>query len=199
MTYHPDRNGGDNSTAEKFREVTDAYNVLVDKGLRAAHDRELGPSGSSNNPNFSWNMKGNHNTWRAPSNAGYDHPSRGKVYTKAPPPGTKIFDDETWRAEHYGDIRPNQQFFGNTFTSTAFQNMKNPNFAKASGGANFTGSVGNGGNAAGGVEYLGKEHNSTGMRERTITDVKSDIVNRMDLRKKNRRPKEENSPPCTIS
>ncbi|QEA38548.1 molecular chaperone DnaJ [Pistricoccus aurantiacus] len=37
--YHPDRNAGDNSSAEKFREVSEAYEVLADNEKRAAYDQ----------------------------------------------------------------------------------------------------------------------------------------------------------------
>jgi len=39
MKYHPDRNPGDDSTSEKFREVTEAYEVLTDAGKRARYDQ----------------------------------------------------------------------------------------------------------------------------------------------------------------
>jgi len=39
MKYHPDRNKDDNVAAEKFREVTEAYEVLSDKDKRARYDQ----------------------------------------------------------------------------------------------------------------------------------------------------------------
>lgn len=39
VQYHPDRNKDDASAAEKFREATEAYEVLKDKERRAAYDR----------------------------------------------------------------------------------------------------------------------------------------------------------------
>src|SRR3954468_10646118 len=39
MTYHPDRNNGAKEAEEKFKEITEAYDVLRDATKRAAYDR----------------------------------------------------------------------------------------------------------------------------------------------------------------
>jgi molecular chaperone DnaJ len=39
MTYHPDKNGGSKEAEEKFKEITEAYDVLRDPTKRATYDR----------------------------------------------------------------------------------------------------------------------------------------------------------------
>jgi molecular chaperone DnaJ len=48
MQYHPDRNPGDKSAEEKFKEAAESYEVLSDEDKRAQYDR-YGHAGMSNN------------------------------------------------------------------------------------------------------------------------------------------------------
>jgi molecular chaperone DnaJ len=51
MQYHPDRNPGDKTAEEKFKEAAEAYEVLSDKDKRAQYDR-FGHSGVSGQGGF---------------------------------------------------------------------------------------------------------------------------------------------------
>jgi len=39
MQFHPDRNPGDKAAEVKFKEISEAYDVLKDEQKRAAYDR----------------------------------------------------------------------------------------------------------------------------------------------------------------
>jgi molecular chaperone DnaJ len=43
--YHPDRNGGDKKAEERFKEISQAYDVLSDPDKRKGYDRGAGPFG----------------------------------------------------------------------------------------------------------------------------------------------------------
>src|SRR5437763_4151688 len=43
--YHPDQNAGDKQAEERFKEISQAYDVLSDPEKRKAYDRGTGPFG----------------------------------------------------------------------------------------------------------------------------------------------------------
>ena len=60
MKHHPDRNAGDSSAEEKFKEIQEAYDVLSNEEKRAAYDRfghaafdGMGGGGGGNGGDFS--------------------------------------------------------------------------------------------------------------------------------------------------
>lgn len=55
MQYHPDRNPGDKSAEEKFKEAAEAYEILSDADKRAQYDR-FGHAGVSGNGRGAGNM-----------------------------------------------------------------------------------------------------------------------------------------------
>ncbi len=55
MQYHPDRNPGDKSAEEKFKEAAEAYEVLSDSDKKAQYDRYGHAGLSSNGRGFSGN------------------------------------------------------------------------------------------------------------------------------------------------
>jgi molecular chaperone DnaJ len=54
LQYHPDRNGGSREVEDKFKEATEAYEVLRDADKRAAYDRygHAGVKGGNAGPGF---------------------------------------------------------------------------------------------------------------------------------------------------
>ena len=48
--YHPDRNAGDKQAEERFKEISQAYDVLSDPDKRKAYDRGTGPFGGFGMP-----------------------------------------------------------------------------------------------------------------------------------------------------
>lgn len=49
--YHPDSNQGDKNAAEKFKEISEAYNILGDEEKRKKYDEERLKKGNGSNIN----------------------------------------------------------------------------------------------------------------------------------------------------
>jgi len=86
LALHPDRHGGCETKSSEFKNATEAYQTLSDKGRRSTYD-------AGHNHNL------NHNSTRVRS------PPRNqrKVYAPRPPQGFKTFDAKRHYDMHYGD------------------------------------------------------------------------------------------------
>src|SRR6476620_2962620 len=56
MQFHPDRNPGDKSAEDKFKEAAEAYEVLSDEERRRRYD-QYGHAGSGSNGGFGGGMR----------------------------------------------------------------------------------------------------------------------------------------------
>lgn len=80
MQLHPDRNNGDNSKTEKFKSVTEAYDLLTNNYERKNYDQQ-------NNP-------------YQPSPYGKDLHNRSRSIREVDP---SHFNVKKWNAYHYGE------------------------------------------------------------------------------------------------
>jgi DnaJ family protein C protein 30 len=106
QAYHPDRHDGNEGAAEKFREVSEAYEVLGNSKLRRLYDRGLLHTADGYR-----HFQGRHGaTEHEPSSpagrAPGTRPRTAKASTVAEPMTgkTRIFDFDAWQAAHYSEM-----------------------------------------------------------------------------------------------
>ena len=68
MQYHPDKNSGDKTAEDKFKEVNEAYGVLNDKDKKDKYDR-FGFAGIDPNAEFSGGQRPGQRPWPGPEQA----------------------------------------------------------------------------------------------------------------------------------
>lgn len=97
MTYHPDKNKNSEMASQKFREITQAYEILGNFANRRKYDRGIATIDISNN------------AYRREPEANTQAESffRSRTFrSHAPPPSgrTPIYDFDAWTESHYKDI-----------------------------------------------------------------------------------------------
>ena len=96
MEFHPDKNKGSEEAADKFRAITEAYEVLGNLRLRRLYDKGILHTAGAQ---FAHNAE---ETTRSDSESKF-YKSREKR-SKAPPPAgkTPIYNFDEWTYMHYG-------------------------------------------------------------------------------------------------
>ncbi|RZF37012.1 hypothetical protein LSTR_LSTR004700 [Laodelphax striatellus] len=97
MIYHPDKNDGSEEAAEKFRSITEAYDILSNASRKKLYDKGLQNSPVSD-------------TFRPRGNI--------KKRTTVPQHGkTPYYDFDSWTKAHYGKTFRKVQFEKEAFDS----------------------------------------------------------------------------------
>jgi len=87
MALHPDRHDGCEIKSSEFKNATEAYQTLSDKGRRSIYDARHHHNHHNHHHNGTRHRSQNHR----------------KVYAPHPPPGFKTFDSKRHYDMHYGD------------------------------------------------------------------------------------------------
>mmetsp|Transcript_28915 Transcript_28915/g.66209 ORF Transcript_28915/g.66209 Transcript_28915/m.66209 type:complete len:219 (+) Transcript_28915:317-973(+) len=184
LALHPDRNGGDRTKTDRFRMVTDAYDILVDSVSRSRYDRENGinkpqvqtKSGFSTHPGA---------------------PPPGMTYRPvAPPTDHTIMDYKEWYRMHYG---------GGFYEKAAKKPQGPENVTRKQGGGDrYAPDVGTSlgyqvyGAPVSKIAENAAEYGGRSKRLQTEFYERSHITARMKERRKNRPKRDESGSTCVI-
>ncbi|XP_013112847.1 dnaJ homolog subfamily C member 30, mitochondrial isoform X2 [Stomoxys calcitrans] len=101
MLYHPDKNQGSETAALKFREITQAYEVLGNFRLRRLYDKGIIHTAGSEYAEKAQEAASQEEVEEDPSTKFYK--SRFKKSTVADSEGrSPIYDFDEWSRQHYG-------------------------------------------------------------------------------------------------
>lgn len=101
MQYHPDKNEGSEQAILKFREITEAYEILGSYKSRKMYDRGMIQKSFSNQQQYGGAVADDEEEDDPQTKFYKQHMNR----TKAPPPtgSTPIYDFDEWSRAHYGE------------------------------------------------------------------------------------------------
>eukprot|EP01035_Chromulina_nebulosa_P020999 gene20999-27212_t len=103
LKYHPDITGGDKTLSEKFKLITNAYEILSDEKKRSDYDRSMG---------YSRFTSDSHTYHKNYSNVKPTSYSYKKTYSKSSySPPIYGFNEKEWYEGHYGVHRQSKDSF----------------------------------------------------------------------------------------
>ncbi|KAJ8877838.1 hypothetical protein PR048_022297 [Dryococelus australis] len=115
--YHPDRNEGCEEAATKFRDITEAYEVLGNLGLRKRYDRGI----------FRRSGEGTGSTVSDDTDETYSKFYESRMQRSRPPTvggKTPIYDFDEWAQAHYGASFARKQAAKQEYASQVDQQLR---------------------------------------------------------------------------